>query len=106
MPLKQRSEYKLNDYRRLLKKTPGLLEISERACTKALSAADPDLPQAQICVSMFVLGPTLLAFVSWVLKQAQETGKRRLYFLARDGWLMYRMAQTLCEVQSLSAKTF
>ena len=64
MPLKQRSEYKLNDYRRLLKKTPRLLEISERACTKALSAADPDLPQAQIGVSMFVLGPTLLAFVS------------------------------------------
>ena len=46
---------------------------------------------------MFVLGPVLLAFVSWVLKQAQESGKSRLYFLARDGWLMYRMAQSLCE---------
>lgn len=57
------------------------------------------MTQAQICASMFVLGPVLFAFVSWVLKQAREAGKRRLYFLSRDGWLMYLMARQLCRTE-------
>ena len=78
-----------------MKRTPELLEISEKACAKALLNGTAE--EAQICASMFVLGPVLFAFVSWVLKQAKKSGKRRLYFLARDGWLMYRMAQSIFE---------
>ena len=95
IPLKPQKKCKLNYYRRLLKKTPELLGISEKAYAQALFTGAAE--ETQVCVSMFVLGPVLLAFVSWVLKQAQESGKSRLYFLARDGWLMYRMAQSLCK---------
>lgn len=79
-----------------MKQTPELLEISEKAYARALPESSSDADETQIRVSMFVLGPVLLAFVFWVLEQAGKSGKRRLYFLSRDGWLMYRMAQTLC----------
>ncbi len=44
-----------------------------------------------------VLAPALNGFVLWVLKEALRSGKRRLYFLARDGYLMYRAASVYCE---------
>lgn len=40
----------------------------------------------------YVLGPVLNVFVIWVLKEAVKSGKKRLYFLARDGYFMYRAA--------------
>ena len=39
-----------------------------------------------------VLGPALSAFVRWVLAEAVRNGKKRLYFLARDGYFMYQAA--------------
>ena len=45
----------------------------------------------------YVLGPALNAFVIWVLKEAERSGKKRLYFLARDGYFMYRAAQIYTE---------
>ncbi len=44
----------------------------------------------------YVLAPVLLSYVLWVLEDALESGKKRLYFLARDGCMMYRMAEYLC----------
>lgn len=45
----------------------------------------------------YVLSPALNGFVLWVLREALASGKKRLYFLARDGYLMYRAAALLCE---------
>ena len=39
-----------------------------------------------------ILAPALNDFVLWILDKAQNNGIRRLYFLARDGYLMYRCA--------------
>lgn len=39
--------------------------------------------------------PFLLAYVIWVLDHAKKNGIRRLYFVARDGEIMYRIAQKL-----------
>ncbi|MCD7922361.1 MAG: hypothetical protein LUG27_08025 [Clostridiales bacterium] len=44
-----------------------------------------------------VLAPALDSFVLWVLREAVISGKKRLYFLARDGYLMYRAASCYCE---------
>lgn len=44
----------------------------------------------------FVLAPFLLLFTVWVLKSAEKDGIRRLYFLARDGFPAYKMADRLC----------
>ncbi|AIF47258.1 HAD family hydrolase [Dyella japonica] len=42
-----------------------------------------------------VVVPFLLIYVMWVLDQAKRSGLRRLYFVARDGEIMYRIAQAL-----------
>ena len=43
-------------------------------------------------VDKLVLAPTLNAYIIWVLRQACEQGIESLYFLARDGYLMYKLA--------------
>jgi len=42
-----------------------------------------------------VVGPLLFGFVHWCLAQAVERGLRRLYFVARDGQLLHRIAERL-----------
>ena len=48
-----------------------------------------------------VLAPTLYEFVLWVLQEALQSGKKRLYFLARDGYQMYLAARKLCKQYDL-----
>jgi len=48
-------------------------------------------------VAAGVAGPILTAYVLWVLNNAQREGIRRLYFVARDGEILYLIAQRLCE---------
>lgn len=42
-----------------------------------------------------VTAPVLCDFVGWVLNSAREKGIKRLYFLARDGWIMYNAAERI-----------
>ena len=42
-------------------------------------------------------GPILFSYVWWVLKEAQRLGIHRLYFLARDGYTLKRIAERICE---------
>ena len=44
-----------------------------------------------------ILAPALNGYVLWILRKAQRSGIRRLYFLARDGYLMYRCARIYVE---------
>lgn len=48
-----------------------------------------------------VLAPTLYEFVLWVLQEALQSEKKRLYFLARDGYQMYLAARKLCKQYDL-----
>lgn len=58
--------------------------------TKKLESMRLDSVYDEIFIHNFA--PAIDAYVRWVLKQAVKNGHRRLYFLARDGWLMYRAA--------------
>lgn len=42
-----------------------------------------------------IVVPFLLAYIVWVLDHAKRHGLRRLYFVARDAEILFRMAQTL-----------
>ena len=44
-----------------------------------------------------VAGPLLFGFVYWCLRQAQERGIQRLYFIARDGQVLHRVA---CQISA------
>lgn len=43
-----------------------------------------------------IAGPILWGFVRWVLEQASLQNIRRLYFIARDGQILYSIAEHLC----------
>lgn len=58
----------------------------------ALLSFEEDQRKSFEAVTDCVLAPALHSFVLWVLREAIASGKQRLYFLARDGYLMYRAA--------------
>lgn len=58
------------------------------------------LPEEDISLkslSRKITGPVLFAYVWWVLVQARERGFQRLYFLARDGYVLEKISRKFCE---------
>ena len=51
-----------------------------------------------------VVGPVVLPFTEWILSEAEKRGIKRIYFLARDGYLLYKTAIRICEKRSLSVE--
>ena len=47
------------------------------------------------------VAPVLIEFTAWTLQKAVGSGKKRLYFLARDGWQMYLVARELVKAMGL-----
>lgn len=44
-------------------------------------------------VTREIFAPVMCGFVGWTLESAAAAGIKRLYFLARDGWIMYNAAK-------------
>jgi HAD superfamily hydrolase (TIGR01549 family) len=44
-----------------------------------------------------VTAPVLLSYVLWVLEDARKRGIKRLFFLARDGYVLFQMASIICQ---------
>lgn len=72
-----------------------LLEVSESVYQEGIFDNSLEL------VSVFVMAPVMYCYVQWVLKEAIRTKKKRLYFLARDGYSMYCVAKEICRVKKL-----
>ena len=79
----------------LQRMTETARKTAERLHQGDLHADGADRKEAPEAL-VYAVMPGLSYYVEWVLKQAQADGVRRLYFLARDGYLMYRMASELC----------
>lgn len=62
----------------------------------------PEQEKAFLTAFSYVLAPAMVLYTEWVLKCALADGKKRLYFLARDGYLMYEAAKELCRIQEIS----
>jgi hypothetical protein len=58
-------------------------------------AADSGREKGLISVAAGVIAPLLLSYVFWIFKRANDTGVRRLYFVARDGHLLLEIARRL-----------
>lgn len=43
-----------------------------------------------------VAAPILVGFVTWLLCDAKRRGIGRIYFIARDGQILFRIAETIC----------
>ena len=49
-------------------------------------------------IYLLTFAPALISYVSWVLKEAVQSKKKRLYFLSRDGYQMYLIAKEIVNV--------
>lgn len=47
-----------------------------------------------------VIAPLLVPFVAWVIEDARKRKIRKIFFQARDGYVLYRIAQVLLEGES------
>lgn len=79
-------------YRKALKKNRALYSVSEKLVNIPCAAKD-----CEKLVSFYVMAPVMCMYVAWVLREACTAGKRRLYFLARDGYSVYETARVFCE---------
>ena len=88
-----REEDRKKEYEKVLAGSPRLLQAVRRGAPAETGTA--------ALVYSHVLAPGLGAFVEWLLRKALNSKKQRLYFLARDGYFMYRAALILCEAYHL-----
>lgn len=95
---KDTREARLKRYQNCLKGCSQLYKPAETMRTEAF-AADTEVIDINVCD--YVLSPALHGYVLWVLREALTSGKKRLYFLARDGYFMYCAAKIICEKMNL-----
>ena len=93
---KDTQEVRVNRYRNILKACPKLYQPAEIESAEDVDEIDS--------VCSYVLAPALHGYVYWVLSQAVKAGVERLYFLARDGYLMYQAARRICMKLNLPVK--
>lgn len=74
--------------------TNSLIAGASRLCRTRLRTR-PDFNEFDIGPITSIAAPMLTAFTAWVLKNAQQDGVERLYFLSRDGQLFFEIAQIL-----------
>lgn len=53
-------------------------------------------------VYLMTIAPALLAFVNWVIEEALKREMTRIYFLSRDGYQMYVLAERVIRERGLS----
>lgn len=76
---------------------PVLRSLLAGSARAARLSADPASAHERTLwrVGAAVAGPLLAGFVLWTLQQAQARGARHVHFVARDGQILLRIAETL-----------
>jgi len=88
-----KSQKRLQQYRNVLESSP--------AYAAAIASAQAKNRSPDTSLYLYAIVPTLTEFVSWTLDRASGSHKERLYFLSRDGYQMYLIAQKLTELRRL-----
>ncbi|MEZ2301884.1 MAG: HAD family hydrolase [Microcoleus sp.] len=90
-----RYEQVIADNEQLPLRFRSLLAGASRLCR--LHCQETDLHRQVIWnTAANVIAPVFFGFVHWVLQEAQRHGIRRLYFMARDGQILWKIAQIIC----------
>lgn len=82
---------RLEQYKTILKRNPCHLETLERCLGEQENLTDYEK------IFLHIYAPVVTSYAEWVLDEAAALGKKRLYFLARDGWLLQSVAEVLAE---------
>lgn len=51
-------------------------------------------------------GPVLYSYAEWILEQAEARKLKRLYFIARDGYLVKKIVDTIIYIKKINLKTY
>lgn len=104
--LDNRAEYqkRLEYYRSVLQR--NRLHMRAADSVKLLPAVSADRDGMRTWrvreeVFLYVWLPVLTEYVEWALEEAIKNGIKRLYFLARDGYMMYLMAKKLVDTRGI-----
>ncbi|MCL2360842.1 MAG: hypothetical protein FWC73_03385 [Defluviitaleaceae bacterium] len=62
-----------------------------------VSAMKGSIDETFLSVTARVTAPVLVSYIIWVLQDANARGIDTLLFVARDGFVMYKIAKILCE---------
>lgn len=104
--MENREEYqkRLKYYRSVLQRNHLHMQATDRVgLLPTVWDAGSDMPTWRVReeVFLYVWLPVLTEYVEWVLEEAIKNGTKRLYFLARDGYMMYLMAKKLVDARGL-----
>lgn len=91
MPKQEKEQ--IEKYLKILKKYnqyTGFYDISNRLMKKYNSNT---FQKTTVCAT----APILISYVLWVLQEAQRLKISNLYFLSRDGQILFKIAKKLCE---------
>lgn len=94
-------------YERILSRSSaGLARAMARAGGRTRGAIEVSSVRERCIrdVATGVAGPALIAYTAWLASQAREFGGRRIFFLSRDGQLLYLLASQLAEALSCKAE--
>ena len=80
---------RVQKYKQLWSDEPEILNVAERLITE-------NGEDTKACTTGYAIAPLLCSYVAWVLCEAKKAGKKRLYFLARDGYYLKKTADILC----------
>ncbi len=86
------------NYVKILKKYDDKIPYYSVA-RECLDLMKETIPQNQVFYSttVVVTAPVLVTYVWWVLHEAKNRGISRLYFLARDGYILHKIANHFCD---------
>ena len=101
----------LGRYEELLEQFSGesrgfasLIAGASRLTRLEVSAATRHL--ATLCeISSSVIAPVIAFYALWILRQVRERGLERLYFVARDGYVLKRMTDSLAKAVGVKLQT-
>lgn len=104
--LDNRAEYekRLEYYRTVLKRNRLHMYTADRVKLLPTVSADRDgmtTWRVREEIFLYVWLPVLTEYMEWVLEEAVKSRKKRLYFLARDGYMMYLMAKKLVDARGI-----
>jgi hypothetical protein len=79
-----------------------LAGASRAARVNLVDSLSDEMEVALITAFTSVIAPVLYAFSEWVIEQCVNRGIRRAFFLARDGFLPFRICKALCETRGVA----
>lgn len=89
---------RIRQYRRNLSRIPGHGQTVDCCLTQLGKTGNVSVVDE---VFFHTLAPAMVEYVKWVLLEARKNQIQRLYFVARDGYMMYRTAQIMTQAWNL-----